>query len=344
MLVEPHQRACGSANRVEGQNHGGSTNPLLKEAAREFFERRERAWRPGTVLLLARALQASAEAPAAAEAGEEAPAASPVAESQCKPNAKQLQLAEIVEMMATAQVIHDDVLEDMDVADAGNVAHRMYSSELGNKVSLLAGDFLLARSSVQLARLTNTQVVSIIGTSLENMCRGDVMAAMATAEDHLSLAYYFETVSLKTASLLADACRCTAILAGHASDSDAAAAAWRYGHHLACSYQITADIAAYRAGLAAAAAAAAATAAPATLAEGEATPQPADVKSLLLAIGALPPFVLAASDVPSLHAFALAAASGDEEKGAAAKAVEVLQVILQKQGLCYFIRQHERVL
>ena len=304
----------------------GSTNPLLKDAAREFFERRERAWRPGTVLLLARALGASAEA-AAAEEGD----APGISEGQCKPNAKQLQLAEIVEMMATAQVIHDDVLEDMDVADAGNVAHRMYSSELGNKVSLLAGDFLLARSSVQLARLTNTEVVSIIGTSLENMCRGDVMAAMATPEDHLSLAYYFETVSLKTASLLADACRCTAILAGHSSDSEAAAAAWRYGHHLACSYQITADIAAYRAGLAAAAAAAAATTTAPSMekksSDGASAPQPADAKSLLLAIGALPPFVLAAADVPSLHAFALAAASGEDEEGAAAKAVEILQVI-----------------
>ena len=58
-------------------------------------------------------------------------------------------------MMATAQVIHEDVLEDFDQEEKGNVAHRMYSSELGNKVSLLAGDFLLARASVTLAQLTS---------------------------------------------------------------------------------------------------------------------------------------------------------------------------------------------
>ena len=57
----------------------GSTNPLLQEAAREFFERRERAWRPGTVLLMARALMEDAENQAM--------------------GAKQLKLAEIVEMM-----------------------------------------------------------------------------------------------------------------------------------------------------------------------------------------------------------------------------------------------------
>ena len=90
----------------------GSTNPLLQEAAREFFERRERAWRPGTVLLMARTLMEDAENEAM--------------------GAKQLKLAEIVEMMATAQVIHEDVLEEFDQEEKGNVAHRMYSSELGN--------------------------------------------------------------------------------------------------------------------------------------------------------------------------------------------------------------------
>ena len=88
---------------------------------------------------------------------------------------KTLRLAEIVEMMSTAQVIHDDVLEDCDARDKGNVAHRTYSTELGNKVSLLAGDFLLARASVELAKLTNVAVVEIMGTSLENMCRGEIM-------------------------------------------------------------------------------------------------------------------------------------------------------------------------
>jgi hypothetical protein len=203
-------------------------------------------------------------------------------------------------------------------------------------VSLLAGDFLLARSSVQLARLTNTQVVGIIGTSLENMCRGDVMAAMATPHDKLSLAYYFKMVSLKTASLLADACRCAAVLAGHASGSELAAAAWRFGHHLALAYQITADTAAFRTGLAAAAAAVAVAPAPAagagnhheTAAAATATAaKPLDAHSLVLAIAALPPFALAAAHEPTLHALVAnpAAAADGARAAAAAAAVALLQ-------------------
>ena len=56
---------------------------------------------------------------------------------------------------------------------------------MGNKVCILAGDFLLARSSVALAQLTNVDVVEIIGTSLENMCRGEIMQAQAFLEDKL---------------------------------------------------------------------------------------------------------------------------------------------------------------
>ncbi len=218
-LVERH---VGSNDKTRE----GSTNPLLQEAAREFFERRERAWRPGTVLLMARAL-----------AGTEQPKGSL--------EAKQLQLAEIVEMMATAQVIHDDVLEDFDQEEKGNAAHRMYSSELGNKVSLLAGDFLLARSSVALAQLTNVDVVEIIGTSLENMCRGEIMQAWAKEEDKVDPDYYLRMVTMKTASLVADACRCTAILRGDGKDSPTAAAAWDFGHNLGVAYCYAADAVAF---------------------------------------------------------------------------------------------------
>jgi len=59
---------------------------MLKQAAREFFERRERAWRPGVVLLMARALDAG------------------YTDEDGEAIKKQLQLAEIVEMMSTAQV------------------------------------------------------------------------------------------------------------------------------------------------------------------------------------------------------------------------------------------------
>merc|ERR1712216_1090063 len=49
---------------------------------------------------------------------------------------QQAQLAEITELIHTASLIHNDVLEELDEGDAGNVVHRMYSTPQGNKVSV----------------------------------------------------------------------------------------------------------------------------------------------------------------------------------------------------------------
>lgn len=258
----------------------GSTNPLLQEAAKGFMERRERAWRPAVVLLVARALC--------------------VAKNKDEMLEKHIQLAEIVEMMSTAQIIHDDVIEDFETAEKGNVAHMTYSAELGNKVSLLAGDFLLARASVELAKLVNTEVVEIMGTSLENMCRGEIMQAQAYFEDKTNTSYYLEQVSLKTASLLADACRSAAILFGEDANSALATAAATYGLNVGIAYQICKDTDAFE----------------------DFQAGGSHTANSLAEMLALPPVALAASACPRLVALAQ---DGFTSDGAVEEALQLIQ-------------------
>jgi len=217
---------------VEGtlDDSSSSSHPLLQEAAREFFERRERAFRPTIVILAARALQALKRSPPA------------VFKLQC-------QLAEIVEMMSTAQAIHDDVLEDAEHITNGNIAHRMYSANLGNKVSVLAGDFLLARCSVELARLANVEVVEVMANALESMVHGEIMHNQAFPRDRLDSEYYVRTAALKTASLTADSCKSVALLAGHDVNSTIAVAMETYGRELGIAYQVMYDTIALQAAL-----------------------------------------------------------------------------------------------
>ncbi len=64
--------------------------------------------------------------------------------------------------LCTKLLIFSQVLEDFEALEKGNPAHRLYSSSMaGNKVSILAGDFLLSRASVLLASLRNTQVLHV---------------------------------------------------------------------------------------------------------------------------------------------------------------------------------------
>ncbi|AWU77455.1 uncharacterized protein C5L36_0D01990 [Pichia kudriavzevii] len=84
---------------------------------------------------------------------------------------KQRRLAEITEMIHTASLLHDDVIDFADSRrgrDSGNVA-------FSNKMAILAGDFLLGRASVCLGRLRNSEVVELMSTAIANLVEGEFM-------------------------------------------------------------------------------------------------------------------------------------------------------------------------
>jgi geranylgeranyl pyrophosphate synthase len=130
------------------------------------------------------------------------------------------------------------VLDEADTRRGGEAVHKLYS----NKVAVLAGDYLLARASVLLARLENTAVVQIMATALESLVAGEIMQLKAPAESLLEMESYLRKSYYKTASLICYACRSTALLGGHAYGSTVATACEEFGFHLGLAYQIQDDI------------------------------------------------------------------------------------------------------
>lgn len=151
---------------------------------------------------------------------------------------KQAQLGQIVEMIHVASLIHDDVLDEADTRRGGEAVHKLYS----NKVAVLAGDYLLARASVLLARLENTAVVQIMATALESLVAGEIMQLKSAPETLLEMETYLRKSYYKTASLICYACRSTALLGGHAYGSTVATACEEFGFHMGLAYQIQDDI------------------------------------------------------------------------------------------------------
>lgn len=96
---------------------------------------------------------------------------------------KRKQLAAITEMIHTASLIHDDVLDAADTRRGDAAVHRLYST----KAAVLSGDFLLARASVMLARMGHAQVVREMSKSLEALVQGELMQLKSSAEERLSL-------------------------------------------------------------------------------------------------------------------------------------------------------------
>merc|ERR1719223_2041464 len=151
----------------------------------------------------------------------------------------QRRLAEISEMIHTASLFHDDVIDDADTRRGSPAVHKIF----GNKMAILAGDYLLARSSIFLARLRDVEVVETMSTIIEHLVRGEIMqmkGSNVSDSENERMVQYLRKNFYKTASLMANSCKSAAILGGY--NDDVVAAAYRYGKHLGVAFQLVDDV------------------------------------------------------------------------------------------------------
>ncbi|EPQ65546.1 BgtA-20451 [Blumeria graminis f. sp. tritici] len=155
----------------------------------------------------------------------------------------QRRLAEITELIHTASLLHDDVI-DYSVSRRGNPSA---NHKFGNKMAVLAGDFLLGRASVALARLRDAEVTELLATVIANLVEGEFMQLKNTARDEENpvwteetISYYLQKTYLKTASLISKSCRATALLGG--ADAKTVDAAYTYGKNLGLAFQLVDDL------------------------------------------------------------------------------------------------------
>lgn len=141
-------------------------------------------------------------------------------------------------MIHVASLIHDDVLDEADTRRGGKAVHTMYT----NKVAVLAGDYLLARASVLLARLQHFQVVEVMASALDALVQGEIMQARSKKEELTDINYYLRKSYFKTASLICNSCKSSALLSGFEESHEYTIAAEQFGYHLGMAYQIVDDI------------------------------------------------------------------------------------------------------
>jgi len=165
----------------------------------------------------------------------------PTTESDILPS--QRRLAEITELIHTASLLHDDVI-DHSVSRRG---HPSANLEFGNKMAVLAGDFLLSRASVALARLRDAEVTELLATVIANLVEGEFMQLKNTARDEKNpvwtentITYYLQKTYLKSASLISKSCRAAALLGS--SEPATVDAAYLYGKNLGLAFQLVDDM------------------------------------------------------------------------------------------------------
>lgn len=114
-------------------------------------------------------------------------------------------------------------------------------------MAVLAGDFLLGRASVALARLRDPEVIELLATVIANLIEGEFMqlknTAMGEKDPKFSeeaITYYLQKTYLKSASLISKSCRAAALL-GECTPS-VVEAAYAYGRNLGLAFQLVDDM------------------------------------------------------------------------------------------------------
>jgi octaprenyl-diphosphate synthase len=129
-----------------------------------------------------------------------------------------MQVALAVELLHSASLLHDDLIDDADTRRGSEVAFRRY----GNVVSVMSGDYLLAKVLGLLARSGSAEFTLLISETAARICEGEVLQFQMAALETYSLADYFTIIEGKTAVLLAAALEGVALVA-KASERERAA-------------------------------------------------------------------------------------------------------------------------
>jgi octaprenyl-diphosphate synthase len=143
-------------------------------------------------------------------------------------------LAACVELIHTATLLHDDVV-DRSLLRRGL---RSANAVFGDKAPVLVGDFLFARAFQIMVDLGSPRVLSILSGAAATMASGEVLQLSTQSDLTTSDATYLDVVKGKTAALFGAACQAGAVVAGRA---DAEPALAEYGVNLGIAFQLADD-------------------------------------------------------------------------------------------------------
>ena len=145
-------------------------------------------------------------------------------------------LAAVVEMIHTATLIHDDVLDEAAVRRHLATVNARWD----NKVSVLLGDYLFTHAFHLASRTGSATACETIGEATNKVCEGELWQIGQRANFELSEDEYLRIIGAKTAALCGCSSRLGAQFAGASADIVDAFA--RYGWNLGIAFQVADDL------------------------------------------------------------------------------------------------------
>ena len=145
-------------------------------------------------------------------------------------------LGAVVEMVHTATLVHDDVLDD-----AGLRRHvRTVNAGWGNKSSILLGDYLFTHAFHLSSTTGDARACEVIGEATNRVCEGELHQTLERGNLDLTEDEYLDIIDGKTAALTACCCRLGAMYAD--ADPDTVERLANYGRSLGMAFQVADDL------------------------------------------------------------------------------------------------------
>lgn len=150
-------------------------------------------------------------------------------------NDKTYQAASLVELLHTATLVHDDVVDDANERRGFFSVNALWR----NKIAVLVGDYMLSKVLLLSIENNNTRVLGIMARAVREMSEGELLQIEKARRLDITEEVYFDVIRQKTASLIATVCEAAA---ASVDQEERASEMRRFGELVGLAFQIKDDI------------------------------------------------------------------------------------------------------
>jgi len=152
-----------------------------------------------------------------------------------KDGSRDINLAACVELIHSATLLHDDVIDNSDLRRGIKTANSIW----GNQSSILVGDYLFSRCFEIMVEDGSEEILKLLSSTSSTIAQGEVLQLEHKGEIDLLEETYFNIINMKTATLFAAATRVGACVGNKSKKEKDALES--YGKNLGLAFQIADD-------------------------------------------------------------------------------------------------------
>ena len=150
-------------------------------------------------------------------------------------NKNHIKLAAAVELLHTATLLHDDVVDESVYRRGEKTSHTLWD----NKSSILVGDFLLGRAFQLMVETNSIECLSILSKAAAIIAEGEVLQLVETNNINIKETNYIKIIESKTAALFSSACEVGGVVSG--ANKYQKKKLFNFGKNLGTAFQLTDD-------------------------------------------------------------------------------------------------------